>query len=83
MQSIKDKIEMLSKHHQIEIGRMLIHEHHVAYDENKNGIFINMSSLSNDIIQKLEDFINHVNMQETYLQIDEHEKDELKDTFFS
>jgi hypothetical protein len=83
MQSIKDKIEALSKHHQIEIGRMLIHDHNVSYDENKNGIFINMSSLPTEVVHKLDEFIRHVDMQETYLQIDEQEKDELKDTFFS
>ena len=83
MQAIKDRIETFAKHNQIEVGRILLHECKADYDENKNGIFINLSSLSQETIEKLTQYINHVELQESYLQIDEIEKDELKDIFFA
>jgi hypothetical protein len=83
MQAIKDKIESFAKHNQIEVGRILLHDCKVEFDENKNGIFINLSVLPPNTIEKLTQYIQHVELQESYLLIDENEKDELKDIFFA
>lgn len=83
MQVIKDRIETMPKNYQVEVGRILINAFNVSFDENQNGIFINLSTLSPDIIIKLEEFIKYVDVQESYLNIDENEKHELKDTFFT
>ena len=80
---MKDKIEKMQKNYHIELARMLIKEHSITYNENNNGIFINMSQLSSDIHEKISNFIDYVELQEKQLAIDEKEKHELKDAFFT
>lgn len=79
---IKDKVEQMSKNYHIEIARILITKYNVSYDENQNGIFINLSQLSPDIHKTISQFINYVDLQEKQLRDDENEKDGLKDIFF-
>jgi len=79
---IKDKIEKMQKNYHTEIARILIKEHEISYDENKNGIFINLSHLSEEVINKMKQFIEYVDLQEKQLEIDEKEKHELKDAYF-
>ena len=80
---MKDKIEKMQKNYHIELARMLIKEHDITYNENNNGIFINMSNLSSEINEKIGNFIDYVELQEKQLAIDEKEKHELKDAFFT
>jgi len=80
---MKDKIEKMQKNYHIELARMLIKEHDITYNENNNGIFINMSHLSSEIHEKIGNFIDYVELQEKQLAIDEKEKHELKDAFFT
>jgi hypothetical protein len=79
---IKDRIELMPKHYQIEISRILIEQNKISYNENQNGIFINLSNLPHDIISKIENYINYVNLQESQINQTELQKDELKDKFF-
>ena len=79
---IKDKVEQMSKNYHVEIARLLITKYNVSYDENQNGIFINLSQLSPDIHKTIIQFINYVDLQEKQLRDDENEKDGLKDIFF-
>lgn len=79
---IKDKVEQMSKNYHVEIARILITKYNVAYDENQNGIFINLSQLSPDVHKTIAQFINYVDLQEKQLRDDENEKDGLKDIFF-
>jgi len=48
-----------------------------------NGIFINLSHLSNDVHERIVKFIEYVDLQEKQLEIDEKEKHELKDAYFT
>ena len=80
--TIKDRIEVMPKNYHVEIGRILIKEEGIPYDENKNGIFINLSLLDKDIHDKIVKFIDYVELKEKQLAMDEKEKLELKDTFF-
>ena len=80
--TIKDRIEVMPKNYHVEIGRILIKEEGIPYDENKNGIFINLSLLDKDIHDKIIKFIDYVELKEKQLAMDEKEKLELKDTFF-
>ena len=80
--TIKDRIEVMPKNYHVEIGRILIKEENIPYDENKNGIFINLSLLNKEIHEKIVKFIEYVELKEKQLAMDEKEKLELKDTFF-
>jgi hypothetical protein len=79
---MKDRIEQMPRNYHIEIARILIHQHNISYDENQNGLFINLSQLNSDIHKKIGQFINYVDLQEQQLRADETEKDGLKDIFF-
>ncbi len=79
---MKDRIEQMSKNYQIEIARLLIHTHNIAYDENQNGMFINMGQMSEEVQIVMKQFIDYVDLQEQQLNADETEKDGLKDIFF-
>lgn len=49
LNSMKDRIEQMPKNYQIEIARLLIHTHNIAYDENQNGLFINMAQINEEV----------------------------------
>jgi hypothetical protein len=82
VQDMKERIEIMPKHYQIEIGKLLIGQNQIVYNENQNGIFINLSNVSYEILEKLQKYIDYVNLQESQLNQTEQQKDELKDLFF-
>jgi hypothetical protein len=79
---LKDKIEHMSKNQHIELARILIHTHKVNYDENKNGIFINMTELSEPALDHIKRFLQYIELQEESISHVEREMNGLKDTFF-
>lgn len=79
---LKEKIEGVSKFHQIEILKILKSDDTITINENKNGIFINMTSLKESTITELEDYLKYVNTQEKQLNDIEVEKDKLSNTYF-
>ena len=50
---IREKIESMPKFNQVEVLRILEQNKNVTLNENKNGIHINLSELSEDIIEKM------------------------------
>ena len=79
---MKDRIEQMPKNYQIEIARLLIRSHNIAYDENQNGLFINMGQMTDQVQIAMKQFIDYVDLQEQQLNVTETEKDGLKDIFF-
>ena len=79
---IKERIEKLNKFHQVEILKLLKTSDNATLNENKNGIFINMTSLSNKVIVELEKYLEYVDKQETQLDEIEEQKSLLSNTFF-
>lgn len=79
---LKESIEELSKFHQVEILKILKSDDSITINENKNGIFINMTSLKDLTITQLEDYLKYVNKQEKQLNDIEAQKDELSNTYF-
>lgn len=79
---LKDKIDRMNKSQHVELARILIHEHKVTYDENKNGIFINMTELTPSILTHIKKFLQYIELQEESISHVEREMNGLKDTFF-
>jgi hypothetical protein len=79
---LRDRIERMSKSQHIELARILIREHHVTYDENQNGIFINMTELSASTLDHIKKFSQYIDLQEERISHVEREMNGLKDTFF-
>ena len=78
---IRDKIENLDKNNHIDILRLLV-KNDVFINENKNGVFINLTDLSNDIINDMEKYIDYVIEQKIDLDYIEKQKDVLENKYF-
>ena len=79
--TLRDKIQELEKFHQIEIFRIL-KTHDVNYTENRNGIFVNMNELDNNIINNIEKYLHYVSTQQNQLDVVEQQKEQYKLSFF-
>ena len=82
LKSLKDRVENLTKFHQVEILRILSQYKDVTLNENKNGVFVNLTNISNDVIRHIEDYLTYVSKQENQLSAIESEKQSLSNTFF-
>jgi hypothetical protein len=78
---LRDKIETLTVFHQIEILRIL-QMNKVTFSENKNGVFVNLTYVSQDIIKKINDYIVYVDKQELQLSEVEEKKIVLSNQYF-
>ena len=79
---LKERIENLNKFHQVEILKLLKTDDTCTLNENKNGIFINLTSLNDKIIYEIEKYLEYVQKQETQLSETETQKSILTNTFF-
>ena len=79
--ALRDKIENFDKPQQIQILRILKNKK-IGLNENKNGIFLNLTNLQEEVILELENFINHIDNQEIILQKNEILKQDYKETYF-
>ena len=82
LHNIKEYIECMDKYHQIEILKILTSERGVVINENNNGSFINLSDIENDILAKLEDYIDYVQKQQHQLLTIEQKKTSIENNFF-
>lgn len=81
LMSLKEGIENMPVVHQIEILRIL-HTKHTQINENKNGVFVNISRLNNELLQELYDYMKYVIHQEKQLNEIEEQKQTLTKEFF-
>ncbi|MEX0598048.1 MAG: hypothetical protein WD512_16285 [Candidatus Paceibacterota bacterium] len=79
---IKERVELMNKHHQIEVLRMLKQNSNVVLNENSNGIFINLTDLDSKVIKKIEDYIKYVENQTNNINVIENQKELIENTFF-
>jgi hypothetical protein len=80
---IKEKIEALSKHHQIEALRILSKNKTIIMNENNNGVFINLTEQDNNVMVQLEEFLNYVEVQQKHLHTIEDQQEQIEQEFFS
>ena len=78
---LRDNIELLSEFHQIEVLRIL-HSNHITFSENKNGVFVNLSYVNFDVMNKINEYVTFVNKQETQLYEFEEKKTLLANQYF-
>jgi len=79
---MRDVIERMSRFNQIEVLRILS-KHREIINENKYGVHINLSELSDDILNEVSLYLQYVAAQEIELNKTEQEKQTYKDTFFA
>jgi len=80
---IKERIEALSKHHQIEALRMLSKIPTITMNENNNGVFINLTEQDDNVMNQLEEFLNYVDVQQKHLHNIEDQQEQIEQEFFS
>ena len=79
---IREKIEKMTKFNQIAVLRIFKNTSGVIINENKYGIHINLTELSDSIINELSVYINYVNEQEIELKHIEQKKIDYKSIYF-
>ena len=82
LSNLRNEINDLSSTHHIEILRILT-KYNIHYSENRNGIFVNMILLSDEVINEMNSYIKYIKKQEKQLSKIEKEKKLYKDTFFN
>jgi len=79
---IKEKIESMPKPHHIEILRILKKTPNIKINENKSGVYINLSFLPKDTLAEITKYINYIQVQEHTIQTVEAQKNNFKTEFF-
>jgi hypothetical protein len=82
LENIKQKIESMNKFHHIEILKILKMCSSVKLNENKSGIFVNLSFLPKPTLDEIKKYIDYIDVQETSISQLETQCDEFKNTFF-
>ena len=82
LEIIKSKIETMSKTQHIEVLKILKKYPSIKLNENKNGIYINLSFLLPETIIDLKTYINYIYEQEHSLNVTETVKNDIKKSFF-
>ena len=80
---LKERIEKLNKFHQIEVLKLLKKDTSCTLNENKNGIFVNLTNVKETLIYELEKYLDYVVEQEKSLGDIELHKDMLTNTYFT
>jgi len=60
LKKLVEEIEIMNKDHHLEIFK-IINSYDIHYTENNNGVFINMSLLSNECLNKIKDYVKYIN----------------------
>ena len=79
--SLKNQIENLDKIHHIKILNIL-KNNSIKYSENRNGIFVNMSSIDDKTIEEVKKILLYIENQEQNLIDIENIKQELSKDYF-
>ena len=82
LQSLKEIIEGLPKFNQIEVLKILRKSSDVTINENKNGIFVNLSLIDTGIIQEIRQYVEYVSKQTETLDKIESETSNLTEMYF-
>jgi len=82
LETIKTSIEKMNKHHQIEILR-IFSKQLCKLNENKSGVYVNLTYITDDVISELQDYIAYTKAQEETLVTTEYQKEEFKTALFN
>lgn len=82
LETLKSKIESLSKEHHITILKIL-KKSMDNLNENKNGVFINLTEVSSNILDELKNYCKYIDTQEVKLDKIEHSQKEIESSYFT
>lgn len=82
LEEIRQKVESLGKNHQLEVLRILKNSPGIKINENKSGVFVNLSFLPEETIGNIRQYTQYIQEQENTLQMIESQKIAFKTEFF-
>jgi hypothetical protein len=82
LEYIKNTIESMSKIEHIEILKIINKNGTVKLNENKSGVYINLTFLPETILDEISQYLEYVKEKESMLDPIEKEKNEFKNTYF-
>jgi predicted component of viral defense system (DUF524 family) len=82
LETMKAQIEKLSKPHHLEFLKILKKNPAVILNENKSGVYVNLSFLPKDTIEEMNKYLVYITEQENSLLAAETQKDQYKNSFF-
>jgi hypothetical protein len=82
LDAMKMAIEKMNKYQQIEILKILT-ETSSKVNENKSGVFVNLSLLAPEVLRKLHQYVHYTKDQNENLDTIEYQKAEFKQSFFT
>ena len=82
LETIKTRIEQMNKTQHIEILKILQTNPAVKLNENKSGVYVNLSFLPDQTLVELNDYLGYVQDQESALRSNESQKLDFKKTYF-
>jgi hypothetical protein len=82
LEALKLKIETMDKSHHIEILKILKKNPSIKLNENKSGVFINLSFLPSESMHEIQEYLNYIQDQELSLKSMESQKESFKNEFF-
>lgn len=82
LKKLKLLIEKMNNQQQIEVLKILHGKDEVTLNENKSGIYVNLSFLPLPIIGQIEEYVTYVQDQEKSLNFIEDRKENVKQEYF-
>ena len=82
LDKIKQQVEKLSVMQQLDILKILHGNREVKLNENKSGVYVNLSFLPNSAINEIRDYLSYIVDQENSLNVMESQKEDVKQTYF-
>ena len=79
LQNIKKVVEEYNTEQQEDILNIIREGDNISINENKNGFFVNLTNLNNDIISKIEKYMEYIILQENHLTNMESQKKECEE----
>lgn len=83
LKQLKEQIEKMNKVNQIDILKILRDSNNVFLNENKSGIYVNLTYCPQKTIDEIIKYLDYANEQENVLKTTEQEKDNVKIEFFN
>ena len=83
LEYIRQIIENMDKYNQIEILKIIYQKKSKCINENKYGIHINMTELTDEIINQLNEYIKYVNLKDNEINNIENKKEKYINSFFT
>lgn len=82
LRRIKSRIEKMDKNNQISALFMISKNNKIKYSENNNGTFINLTSIDENMLVKIEEFIEYIELQKCDIEDIENKKQHIENIYF-